>query len=60
VTYYQGDASLDDMMEHFAAYVKQETLSDELVPGLPEDGIHAEEQRLGGTSVKLAVKRVGA
>jgi isoleucyl-tRNA synthetase len=58
VTFYQGDASLHRTMESFSSYIKQETLSDQLVEGVPEDGVHVEDQRISGESVTLGVKRV--
>ena len=59
VTYYQSDDVIHQMMGNFSLYIKQETLSDEMVNGISGDGIHVEEQRIGGSNVVLGVKRVG-
>jgi len=40
-----------------ADYVRQETLSRELVAGPPPAGAHVEEQKVGGHAITLAVER---
>jgi isoleucyl-tRNA synthetase len=57
-TYYQGPPSLRAVLAKHGDYVRQETLSEELVEGPPPDGAHAEEQKLDGEPVTLAVERV--
>jgi isoleucyl-tRNA synthetase len=57
VTYYQGSEDLCRIMEKHSDYVRQETLSRELVPGLPPAGAHAEEQKIAGQAITLAVER---
>ena len=57
VTYYQGEASLKQVMEDFAEYIKQETLSLELVEEVPPEGAFAESHKLGGHEILLGVKR---
>ena len=57
MTYYEGDDSINRVMINFSSYIKQETLSNRLVPGSPVIGAHVEVQRIGGYSVKLAVKQ---
>jgi len=59
VTYYQGDAYIRQVLKDFAGYIKQETLSRELVEGIPEQGIFSESHRLGGYDILLGVKRLG-
>ena len=44
-------------MEKFSTYIRQETLSDSLVEGEPEEGSHAEKQKLEGGEVTLGVQR---
>ncbi|NIV39598.1 MAG: hypothetical protein GWN58_62375 [Anaerolineae bacterium] len=44
-------------METRAGYVRQETLSRELVAGPPPAGAHVEEQKIAGQAITLAVER---
>ena len=59
-TYYQGSPSLRAVLAKHGDYVRQETLSEELVEGAPPDGAHAEESAIGGDGepLLLAVQRV--
>jgi isoleucyl-tRNA synthetase len=57
VTYYQGGEALRRVMEHFGDYVRQETLSLELVEGEPPADAHAEPHTLEGEEATLAVRR---
>ncbi len=57
VTYYQGSEELCRIMEKHSDYVRQETLSRELVAGPPPAGAHAEEQKIAGQAITLAVER---
>jgi isoleucyl-tRNA synthetase len=56
-TYYQGSEDLCRIMKEHADYVRQETLSRELVAGSPPAGAHAEEQKIAGQAITLAVER---
>jgi isoleucyl-tRNA synthetase len=58
-TYYQGDDYTSKVMTDFAEYIKRETLSTELVAGLPTEAGFSEQFRLGGHEVTLAVARLG-
>ena len=58
VTYYQGDDYIKRVMADFADYIKQETLSRQLIEGTPEQGVFTESHRLGGYDISLAVKRL--
>ncbi len=58
-TYYQGDAYIGQVMADFADYIKQETLSRQLIEGVPEPGAYAESYRLGDYEILLGVKRLG-
>ncbi|MFC1952471.1 isoleucine--tRNA ligase [Chloroflexota bacterium] len=58
VTYYQGEAYIRSVMEGFADYIKQETLSRRLIEGVPEEGDLTESYKLGGYDVLLGVKRL--
>jgi isoleucyl-tRNA synthetase len=61
VTYYQGDAYIRKVMENkdLADYIKRETLSRELVDGVPQGGTFTESHRLGDYDILLAVRRLG-
>jgi len=57
-TYYQGEAYIGQVMADFADYIKQETLSSELVEGVPEEGVFTERHKLSGYDIALGVKRL--
>ncbi|GAI23218.1 unnamed protein product, partial [marine sediment metagenome] len=58
ITYYQGEAYIKQVMEDFADYIKQETLSRQLVDGVPEEGVFTERHKLSGYDILLGVKRL--
>jgi len=60
-TYYEGDDYIRKVMgnRELADYIKQETLSQQLVEGLPEKVDFKETHRLGSHSVLLGVRRLG-
>ena len=58
ITYYQGDAYMKRVMGDFADYVKQETLSTELVEGIPEKTDLTESYKLGGYEILLGVRKL--
>ena len=60
VTYYQGGGGVRKVMEDFADYIKQETLSLRLVEEVPPQGAFAESHRLGDYEILLGVKRGSA
>jgi len=58
VTYYQGPEEVAQVILNHADYIAEETLSDQLVAGSPEDGAKSETQKIEGMEVTLGVKRV--
>jgi len=46
-------------MVDFADYIKQETLSRQLIEGVPKQDVFTESYRLGGYDILLGVKRIG-
>ena len=58
VTYYQGGSYVRQVVSAFAGYIKQETLSRELVEGVPSEGVFTESYRLGGYDMALGVSRL--
>ena len=57
-TYYHGDDYAKQVMTDFADYIKQETLSEKLIDGIPEDsGAFTESYKLGGREILLGVKK---
>jgi isoleucyl-tRNA synthetase len=61
ITYYQGDDYIRQVMadKDLADYIKQETLSRQLVEGVPEGGAYTESHKLGDHEILLGVKRLG-
>ena len=59
VTYYQAPLEIASVMTgSFAHYIQQETLSEELVRGAPQDGAKTETSKVDGVEVTLGVRRV--
>ena len=58
VTYYQAPEQVGRVMRNYAEYISQETLSEDLVLGSPEDGGVSETQKVEGMEVTLSVVRV--
>jgi len=46
------------VMAKFADYIKQETLSHQLVEGVKEQGVFTENYKLSGYEILLGVKRL--
>jgi len=57
-TYYQGGESLNPVIEKHADYIKQETLSRDLIAGIHRDA-YTESLRIAGEEITLGVKRQG-
>jgi len=59
-TYYQGDDYIREVMKNktLADYIRQETLSRQLVEGVPKQGVFTESYKLGGYNILLGVKRL--
>ena len=57
-TYYQGDNYVRQVMTDFADYVKQETLSRQLVEVKPPEGAYNETHKLSGHTIELGVKKL--
>ncbi|MBI4266896.1 MAG: isoleucine--tRNA ligase [Chloroflexi bacterium] len=56
VTYYRGDTFSKQVMDSFAEYIKQETLSLKLVEGVPETA-PPQSYKLDGHEITLAVEK---
>ena len=56
-TYYKCDAQLKDVISAHNDYLRQETLSLELIEGDPPESSYLESHQLDGLSITLAVKR---
>ena len=56
-TYYQGNDQIDSVINEFADYIRQETLSIELVKGPADASAYAEKFRLSGIEVTLAIRK---
>jgi len=58
ITYYQTkELVIKQVINTFADYIKQETLSHELIDGLPPDGAYSEKHRISNSEVSLAIKK---
>jgi isoleucyl-tRNA synthetase len=57
VTYYQGGGLIRQVMTKFVDYIKQETLSRELVLALPPDGSYNEKFRISGHEISIGIKK---
>jgi isoleucyl-tRNA synthetase len=58
ITYYQTEEPLiKQVINAFADYIKQETLSRELIDSLPPDGAYSEKHRISNSEVSLAIKK---
>ena len=57
IIYYQAEKPIWQVMIDFADYIKQETLSRELVNASPPEGAYVEKYRFLGSDVLLAVKK---
>lgn len=62
ITYYEGDDYLQKVIQDpvSADYLKQETLSRDLIAGVPEHGTYAESFKLNGHPIRLGVKKENA
>ncbi len=58
ITYYEGDEYIRQVMEGFADYIKQETLSRELAYGVPSEDVFTESYRLSGQEILLGVQKL--
>ena len=58
ITYYQAEEPIRPVMVDFADYIKQETLSRELVNEPPPKGAYIEKHHISDSDVLLAVKLV--
>jgi len=57
-TYYESDDYIKQVMVDFADYIKQETLSQQLIEGVPKQDVFTESYKLGGYDVLLGVKKL--
>ncbi|MBI4332037.1 MAG: isoleucine--tRNA ligase [Chloroflexi bacterium] len=57
ITSYSGGTALSNVVKQFGDYIKQETLSRELVESLPKEGSYTETHKIGGQEVVLGVAR---
>jgi isoleucyl-tRNA synthetase len=58
ITYYQTKEPLiKQVIDNFADYIKQETLSRELRDSLPPDGVYSEKHRISNEDVSLAIEK---
>ena len=51
VTYYSATASLADVIHRFNSYIKEETLSLEVIPGVAPAEAYADKQSIEGSEI---------
>jgi isoleucyl-tRNA synthetase len=56
-TYYQAEGELAEVFQTWGEYIKNETLSTDLVSGEPPDQAHTATFRISGQSLKLGIVR---
>ena len=59
-TYYLGSPELDEVIDAHGEYIRQETLSRELVKEVPPSDAHTETHKVDGFEVTVGVKRESA
>ena len=57
ITYYNTDEMLAKVFRSWETYIRNETLSVDMVGGLPPEGVYAETQTVDGMKLTLGVKR---
>ena len=57
VTYYEGGAELDAVVAAHGDYIRQETLSRELVKGAPAEGAYSETLKVNDMQAAVGVRR---
>jgi hypothetical protein len=58
ITYYQTEEPLiSEVIGAFANYIRQETLSEEIIASSSPDQTYGEKHRIGNGEVSLAIKR---
>ena len=57
VTYYEGGAELDAVIAAHGDYIRQETLSRELVKAQPADGAYTETLKVNDMQATVGVRR---
>tara|TARA_B100001179_G_scaffold106762_1_gene75989 strand:+ start:33 stop:329 length:297 start_codon:yes stop_codon:yes gene_type:complete len=58
IIYYDGPDAIARVMKNHLEYISQETLSDDVISGLPDDGNLSPLQTIEGMEVVLEVRRV--
>jgi isoleucyl-tRNA synthetase len=58
-TYYEVDEETEKVINEFSSYIERETLTQELVKGIPqEEDVFTQSFKLGGRELKLGVRRL--
>jgi isoleucyl-tRNA synthetase len=58
ISYYEGGEYVGQVMKDYEDYIKHETLSDEVKPGISAEAAHAESYKINGYEMKLGVIKV--
>ncbi|MDD5312996.1 MAG: isoleucine--tRNA ligase [Dehalococcoidia bacterium] len=57
VTYYHGDNKFADVFRKFADYIKQETLTSEIIEGAPQAALFTEKFKISGRELALSINK---
>jgi len=57
VTYYHGDNKFADVFRKFADYIKQETLTSEIIEGAPGAALFTEKFKISGQELALSIDK---
>ena len=57
IVYYSGEASIKPVMDRFGDYIRQETLSRELIFKTPPAEFYTEKHKLSGTEVSFGISK---
>jgi isoleucyl-tRNA synthetase len=58
--FYEGDEYIQQVLKETGEYINQETLSRQLIAGIPVSDIYNESFKLSGHTIRLAVKKISA
>ncbi|MDD5081886.1 MAG: isoleucine--tRNA ligase [Dehalococcoidales bacterium] len=58
ITFYQGTACISEVISGFGDYIRQETLSQQLIEGVFPEEVFTEKYKLDGHDISLGVKKL--
>jgi isoleucyl-tRNA synthetase len=58
--YFEGDEYIQQVLKDTGEYINQETLSKQLISGIPDSDVYNESFKLSGHPIRLAVKKISS